>query len=199
MWPEREAAPLVENVNDSPGGRRDGDQGCIFNEITAQRLRSKVLHLWRQILNGLLCGVESRLQRPAARCIFNFRGFPLARIWRLPETKISAPAQTMLGDCLVMDATVNFYAEAAGREIPRIFDQQLNFLQARKGLRRFGHQKPDWHAHDKNMMNQTKEPHPGSELVWPDLLLRRACIHGRRLDGACDQDGCRLPGAPKSN
>jgi len=58
-----------------------------------------------------------------------------------------------VGDSLVMDAAVNFNAEAEAAGVPD-FRQQLNFLQGRvdKGLT----SEAGVHAHDKNMMNQGK-------------------------------------------
>src|SRR5260370_15059208 len=58
-----------------------------------------------------------------------------------------------VGDGLVMDATVNFNAEAEPAGLPD-FRQQLNLLQGRvdKGLAT----EAGVHAHDKDMMNQRK-------------------------------------------
>jgi hypothetical protein len=96
----------------------------------------------------LICGVESGLQE-----------LPGIFTW-VPQLEYGATSDQDLGtgthyvgDCLVMDATVNFNAEAEPAGLPD-FRQRLNFLQGRvdKGLAT----EAGVHAHDKDMMNQRK-------------------------------------------
>ncbi len=96
-------------------------------------------------MNGSLCGVESGLQELPG--IFTW--VPLLEYSATCDQDLGTRTH-YVGDGLVMDATVNFDAEA---EAARLADirQQLNLLQGRvdKGLAT----ESGVHAHDKDMMN----------------------------------------------
>jgi hypothetical protein len=99
-------------------------------------------------LNGLLCGVDSGFQElPGISTGLSMLEYSAARDQDL------GTGTHYVGDRVVMDAAVNFNAEAEPARLPD-FRQQLNLLQGRvdKGLAT----EAGVHAHDKNMMNQGK-------------------------------------------
>jgi len=99
-------------------------------------------------LNGLLCGVESGFQElPGISTGLSVLEYSAAGDQDL------GTGTHYVGDGLVMDATVNFNAEAELARLPD-FRQQLNLLQGRvdKGLAT----EAGVHAHNQDMMNQRK-------------------------------------------
>ncbi len=99
-------------------------------------------------MNGLLCGMESRLQELPG----TFTWVPLLEYCAACDQYLRTGAH-YVGDRLVMDAAVDFNAEAEAARLPDI-REQLNFLEGRadKGLAT----EAGVHAHDKDMMNQWK-------------------------------------------
>jgi hypothetical protein len=99
-------------------------------------------------LNGLLCGIESGFQELPGI----FTGLSMLEYSAARDQDLGTGTH-YVGDSLVIDATVDFNAEA---ELARLADfrEQCNFLEGRvdKGLAT----KAGVHAHDKNMMNQWK-------------------------------------------
>jgi len=111
-------------------------------------VRNPSCHCRRETLNGLLFGVESGFQElPGISTGLSMLEYSAARDQDL------GTGTHYVGDGLVMDATVNFNAEAEPAGLPDL-RQQLNLLQGRvdKGLAT----EAGVHAHDKNMMNQGK-------------------------------------------
>ena len=99
-------------------------------------------------MNGLLCGVESGVQElPGISTGISLLEYSAARDQYLRT------GTHYVADRLVMDAAVDFNAEAELARLPD-FREQLNFLEGRvdKGLTA----EAGVHAHDKNMMNQGK-------------------------------------------
>jgi len=86
VWPEREAAALVENVNDSPS-KTNGDQGKP-NEL-APPAAALSAHYRRENPERLPLASSAYFRR----CLAFSLGFPCSNM-ALPATKISAPART---------------------------------------------------------------------------------------------------------
>jgi hypothetical protein len=99
-------------------------------------------------LNGLLCGIESGPQKLPGF----FTGISMFEYITARDQYLRTGTY-YVADRLVMDATVNFNAEAEPAGLPD-FRQQLNLLQRRvdKGLTT----EAGVHAHDKDMMKQWK-------------------------------------------
>jgi hypothetical protein len=143
-------------------------------------------------LSGLLCGVESKLQElPGISTGISLLEYSAARDQDL------GTGMHYVTDCLVMDAAVNFNAEAKPARLPD-FRQQLNLLQGRvdKGLAA----EPGVHAHDQDMVNQRKnfiEGVDGCGRVYDHSGL--ASVRGDQMKGAIEMDTCFLvDGDPSS-
>ena len=96
----------------------------------------------------MLCGIESGLQEAPGI----FTGISMLEYIAACDQYLRTGTH-YVADRLVMDAAVDFNAEAEAARLPDI-REQLNFLQGRvdKGLTA----EAGVHAHDKNMMNQWK-------------------------------------------
>ena len=149
-------------------------------------------HCRRETLNALLYGIESGLQELPG--IFTW--VPLLEYGATRDQDLGTGTH-YVGDCLVMDATVNFNAEAEPAGVPD-FRQQLNFLQGRmdKGLAT----EAGVHAHDKDMMNQGKNLIEGVDRcgrVYDYSGL--TSVGGDQMKGAIEMDaGFLVDGDPIS-
>jgi hypothetical protein len=96
-------------------------------------------------LNGLFCGIARGFQEAPGI----FTGVSLLEYGAACDQDLGTGTHYVT-DCLVMDAAVNFNAEA---ELARLADfrEQFNFLEGRvdKGLTT----EAGVHAHDKNVMD----------------------------------------------
>jgi len=143
-------------------------------------------------LNGLLCGVESGFQElPGISTGLSMLEYSAARDQDL------GTGTHYVSDGFVMDATVNFDAEAEPAGLPD-FRKQLNLLQGRvdKGLPT----EAGVHAHDKDMMNQRKNLIEGVDRcgrVYDHSRL--TSVGGDQMKGAIEMDaGFLVDGDPIS-
>jgi hypothetical protein len=143
-------------------------------------------------LNGLLCGVESGFQKlPGISAWLSMLEYSATRDQDL------GTGTHYFGDGVVMDATVNFNAEAELARLPDI-REQLNLLQGRvdKGLAT----EAGVHAHDKNMMNQWKNFIEGVDRCgWVYDYSGLASVRRDQMKGAIEMDaGFLVDGDPIS-
>jgi hypothetical protein len=132
-------------------------------------------------LNGLLCGVESGLQEAPGIST----GISMLENGATRDQDLGTGTHHV-GDGLVMDATVNFDAEA---ELARLADsrEQFNFLEGRvdKGLTT----EAGVHAHDENVVDQGKNFIEGVDRcgrVYDHSGL--ASVRGDQMKGAIEMD-----------
>jgi hypothetical protein len=129
----------------------------------------------------LLCGVESGFQELPGI----FTGISMLEYGAARDQNLGTGTH-YVGDGVVMDATVNFNAEAEPAGLPH-FRQQLNLLQRRmdKGLAT----EAGVHAHDKDMMNQGKNLIEGVDRcgrVYDHSGL--ASVRCNQMKGAIEMD-----------
>jgi hypothetical protein len=132
-------------------------------------------------LNGLLCGVESGVQELSGIST----GISMLE-YSAARDQYLRTGTNYAADRLMMDAPVNFNAEAELARLPD-FREQLNFLEGRvnKGLTA----EAGVHAHDKNMMNQGKNFIEGMNRcgrVYDHSGL--ASVRGDQMKGAIEMD-----------
>jgi hypothetical protein len=124
-------------------------------------------------LNGLLCGVESGFQKLPGIST----GVFLLEYGAAGDKDLGTGTH-YAGDGLVIDAAVNFNAEAESARLPDI-REQLNLLQG--GVDKGLPPEAGIHAHDENMMNKRKNLIDGVDRCG------RVYDHSRRTSVRSDE------------